>query len=255
MRNIFFFAVLLACLTACKSDAAKSNETAEEVTKVETIKGEISISGHWINDKYLAVLLSSQSPRKAQEACEWCFLDIPPSADLPMLVIVNYHEAIQYHLAASDSDVYTILPNGHDAPEPQFNAIVSQTADKIKLGDQTFIRAQCAKEENTFKILEYYLFQGNYTTESGKEVEFTSNGEIKGLDDFTAYNPFIDYFDMGRDVDQVSLKNSNETWTDYAFRFKQNKLQILALECKSRNQFGNCEEVKFGEVVYTLRKK
>ncbi len=255
MRNLLFPALCIAFLMACKGDTSQTTETTENVPDAEVNSTQISITGHWINERYLDVLQSSQSPRKAQEACEWCLLDFPASPDLPMLVIVNYHEAVQYPLASSAEHTLTILANGANEPGPKFNSIDTLGPDRIKVGSQTFRRSRCTKEENTYKILEYHLFQGTYDLEEGGTVEFTSNGEVKGLDDFTAYNPIIDYFDMGRDVDQIRLKNSNQTWTDFAFRFKQNKLQILTLECKSRDQFDNCEEVKFGDVQYTLRKR
>ncbi|HEY1166285.1 MAG TPA: hypothetical protein VGE90_13995, partial [Chitinophaga sp.] len=104
-------------------------------------------------------------------------------------------------------------------------------------------------------ILEELLFSGRYEREREKEVIFTADGRIQGLDSFTRYAPVIDYT-VGSlsEFDLVNMGSGKGK--DYGYRFKGDTLQIFRITCASPGGDGNfCDSLAAGPTLYKLVRK
>ena len=104
-------------------------------------------------------------------------------------------------------------------------------------------------------ILEEILFKGNYQTKKGQPVEFKKNGEVTGLGKYKYYVPMMDYFDAGRQIDQVGLGETRDKLDYFGFKFRKNGLDLFALKCKTFDEGEKrCVDVDFGNKIYDLEK-
>ena len=121
------------------------------------------------------------------------------------------------------------------------------------MGDKTFVKINSSKKLDTEQILEEILFKGKYTNSEGKTIEFKPNGQIVGLDKFHFYDPIIDYFDEGMQVDQIRIGNSQNELDYYGFKFNKDTLSLYKLNCiEFDSTSNNCGIVEYGQLIHKL---
>jgi hypothetical protein len=191
-----------------------------------------SLVGCWITEDYFNSINEFKSPQKAQDGS--LFFVIYDTTRNETMMIYNFHEGAPQSL----KDIQVISPT------------------TIKLADKIFVRINALPKENNYRILEEILFKGRYTTTEGEKVEFKNNGQVEGLGNFHFYSALIDYYDEGRQVDQVLFwKESKDKSEYYGFEFKADTLELYKLHCLEFDGTSNaCGVVEFGQLIYKLYK-
>ncbi len=253
IRNILLL-LGISFLLACKGDSPSSEESSTDGADVTLGKAPIPIAGNWIHEAYYNSIKSNQSPRRAQKTCEVCFVRIPANPKESTTLVYNFHEAMENTLVTGQNDQFQLWESDEGKPVKMIDSIKIKNKNKIIIGDNTFININTSPDGTSFKILEQLLFKGTYLTENGGAIEFKKQGDVTGLGDFKYYEPMLDYNDAGRNIDQVMLGKNKNDMKAYAFKFNKKNLQIFELACKTKDNSGDCMEVAFGKVLYTLKK-
>lgn len=253
MTRIVLILVALSFIMSCRSDQQQAKDGAEITSNPEIAAAEISIAGQWVNETYYKSIQTDQSPHRAQKTCEFCFFNIPSSTKETAEAVINFHETMDYILVKKNNESYQLWEVENNQPEEMFDSIIIISVDKIKIGNDFFIRTQSIDEDGQYKILEQLLFKGTYLSEKGATIEFKNNGEVIGLGEYKYYTPLTDYNDAGLNIDQLKLGQSKDNLKSFAFKYKKNKLQIFSLVCKTKDNYGTCQEVEFGDLLYTLK--
>lgn len=249
------FVLLTTSFIACTSDQASTKEDVGDESGLANNRTQVPVEGNWLNEKYYNSIKIDKSPRRAQKTCEVCLVKIPLSTKEMTEVNLNFHEAIEYHLTGQDNQHFQLWESENGKPVRMVDSITIKSTNKIKIGENVFVRIKTPEEDGPIKILEQILFKGVYLSEEDTEIRFNKNGEVTGLGEYKYYEPIIDYNDAGRDVDQIKLGKKKDTMEAFAFKFKKKKLQIFTLNCLSNDDSGNCAEVGFGDQLFNLKMK
>lgn len=213
----------------------------------------ISFSGFWVNERYIKDIKSSKSPRKSQGNDESC-ITIPNKTLQIMRIVWGFHDGGEDLVVVKNGNNYQLW-DGELKEKFKDIKIISKT--KIKIGNNYFVKLETTDKaitDSNPKILEEILFKGTYHSGNGKIVEFKANGQIKGLDNFTHYDPVIDYVgDPDLDVDQISLGKSQNKTNLFGFKFQKSTLLIYQLKCIEYDSANNkCAKVSYGHLIYKL---
>jgi len=223
MIRTILIILILGVLISCSSNNGQVNSNTTTNP----------LEGCWISEDYFNSIKEFKSPLKAQNGS--LFFVISDTTHNEVMMSYNFHEG---------------------APETLNNLqIISPT--KIKLADKNFVRINpLHREYDYYRILEEILFKGRYTTTEGKRIEFKNNGQVEGLEEFHFYEPLIDYFDEGCQVDQIRfMKESREFGEYYGFKFKADTLELYKLHCLEFDSVSKmCGVVEFGQLIYRLHK-
>ncbi len=252
MNRIVLLLLTLSGIMSCRADQQSSNENAKGAN--ENIQNQSVITGNWVNEKYYKSIASDQSPRQAQKTCEFCFLNIPSNTNKPAKAIYNFHEALDYFIVKKTDGTFDLWSEENNQPKNKIDAINIKSGEQIKIGVNTFLRIHCEEEDGRFKILEQLLFKGSYLNEEEATVTFKNNGEVNGLGEYKYYAPLTDYNDAGLNIDQLQLGKTKDDLNAFGFKFKKKKLEIFVLDCKTKDDQGNCVEVAFGQKLFNLKK-
>ncbi|MES2379943.1 MAG: hypothetical protein V4538_02805 [Bacteroidota bacterium] len=245
--HIFTISLLFACAT---SDSNKSNSN----NHFKQLDTSVSVSGYWLSEDYYQSIQNFKSPKKAQDGSAFIF--IPNRTLQQTTMIYNFHEGGPLLKVLKNNKHYELWEVVDDSLTQKLYIIEEISPTQIKLGKKVFYKINIEKHHDTYKISEALLFKGKYTTAGGKTVEFKANGQLLGLDNFTYYEPIIDYFDAGMQVDQIGLGNSPEKLTGYGFTFNRDTLSLYKLNCLTFDSTMNdCVEVGYGQLAYKLWKK
>ena len=252
----FFLAFIILAFVGCnEKQKTKENAVPEktiEIPKTEkkasdTQNKKTSFGGNWINKKYMDRLMATKSPKKSQDVALVTMLILPDNFNQNATMVLNFHEGITGKVIPK-GDSFEIQSPESDVPPTIFQL----KNGRIKTGKDEFIKLKTHSANNNYKVAEQLLFAGKYEMD-GKQVEFTPNGKVSGLDTFTYYSVLIDYYDAGMQVDQMRLGKSRENSKLYGFSFKKNNLSIYELKCV--NSVGDfCDVVKNGKRLYKLKK-
>lgn len=248
---LFIFIVFAGC-----NEKQKKQETTPEKKTVESPRTnkkvgdtqieKTSFGGNWINKKYMDRLLATKSPKKSQDVAVVTMLILPDNFKQNATMVLSFHEGITGKIIPK-GDSFEIQSPESDVPPTTFQL----KNGRIKTGKDEFIKLKTHNATN-YNVAEQLLFAGKYEMD-GKQIEFTSNGKVSGLDTFTYYSVPIDYYDAGMQVDQIRLGKSRENSKLYGFSFKKNNLSIYELKCL--NSVGDfCDVVKNGKRLYKLKK-
>ena len=233
-----------------QTESVNKTETTKAKTKpVETKKAvATSFSGIWVSKKYVNKLLATKSPKESQDVTSITMMNLPNAINKEATIIIEFHEGGTGKVVEKNGG-YEIQPKKGGGSSQAFKL------DKgiIKTSNDEFVKLKFSSNKSDYKVAEQLLFAGKYDLK-GKQVEFTPNGKVIGLDSFTYYSVLIDYYDAGMQVDQLRLGKSYEDSKLYGFKFKKNKLIIYELKCL--DQDGKyCNVVKNGKRLYKLEKK
>ena len=255
MFKVFILIVTITAFTSCRNEQKPVAERATTPAKLnfKEIKAPIPFAGSYVSEKYLTSIRDKKSPRKAQESIEECFIRIPDNTLVPTSMIINFHETLTDLVPLNHNGTYELWEKQNDSLTKARYTIEIVAADKIKIGNNIFVKINPDIADNQPRILEEILFKGTYAMKNGEKVEFKNNGEVIGLGKYKYYAPLIDYFDAGLDIDQVGLGETRDKLTNFGFKFSKNGLDLYDLKCKTFDKKENrCVEVDFGNKVFDL---
>ena len=225
----------------------------ERNQNIKTLSVEIPFAGCWVSEDYYKSIKKYKSPKKAQSGAQ--FIEIPKRTLLTTTIINNFHEGSATMVVLKNMGHYELWGYDEDSIKQHLYNIKVVSPTKIKIGTTYYIKINVTKKDYSYTILEELLFKGIYTTKEGKKVEFKNNGRVEGLDDFKYYTPYIDYYDAGMGIDQISLGKSENTKEDYGFKYKNNVLEIYKIKCLVYDTADKrCVDVAYGKLLYKLTK-
>ncbi|HEY0610445.1 MAG TPA: hypothetical protein VGD35_12330 [Chitinophaga sp.] len=263
MKRILSLLLIASCVFSCVNPAAEQQTTArdsivlnepspEAPTDFKTLDTALSFAGLWVNETYIDNIRKTRSPRQSQDVMESC-ITIPTRTLQVTRMIADFHEGAEDMVVVKDRNRYKLYDADLSTLQKEME-LISPT--RIKIGDQYFSRMSHRDTTLTdFGILEELLFSGRYERERGKEVVFTADGRIQGLDSFVRYSPVIDY--TAGSLGEFDLINMGTgKGRDYGYRFKGDTLQIFRTICATPGEDGNfCDSVAAGATLYKLVRK
>lgn len=253
-KNLLFLATI-ALLIACGTDTRPAQQSAAPEVSFKTLNAPVPFAGNWISADYLQHLTQHQSPRKAQEGSEDCYIQIPGSTLQPATMVINFHEGLSDLVTVKQNDSYQLWEKQNDTLSRALYILEPVSNDTLKIGGKSFVKIKPVLKGQEPLILEEILFKGVYTSANGQRVEFKNNGEVSGLAKYKYYLPVIDYFDAGLQIDQVGLGETRDVLEYYGFKFKKNKLELYKIKCVTYDETDKrCVEVAFGQKAYELEK-
>lgn len=251
--------ILTIIVLASCDEKKNSKEKTDTVNKTETTKAKpkpvetkkavaTAFEGVWISKKYADKLLATKSPKKSQDITPITMMILPDAINKEATIILEFHEGGTGKVVQKNGG-YEIQSKKGDGPSQAFQ----YEKGIVKTNKDEFVKLKFNGSKNDYKVAEQLLFAGKYDL-GGKQVEFTSNGKVTGLDSFSYYSVLIDYYDAGMQVDQIRLGKSYENSKLYGFNFKKDKLIIYELKCVDGDG-KYCNVVKNGKKLYKLEKK
>ena len=226
----------------------------EEIKESKVDFKKLEIAGCWVNEKYYKQLASSKSPKKAQYGAKMIIL--PENINTTTMMIENFHEGGENLKIVSKDNYYELWEYENNKFTKKYATIKVISPGKIKVGSVPYVLINPAIVSNSPLILEEILFRGWYTNEKNDLIEFKNNGELRGMGKNKYYEPIIDYFDTGLDVDQVGIGTSKKDMKWYGFKFSGDTLLLYNLRCINFDAaYNTCAEVAFGDLAYKMWKK
>jgi hypothetical protein len=241
---IFYSLLLGACTSKSRHIEAQNKQDSLCIKPTDTI---IPFSGLWISKAYVDSLKINKSPRKSQHL-GWQILFPKKTGDTAL--VGNLHDAGLDEIIKIHGDY--MLGGIHGR---RVNLISPQ---KLMVDSEIYVPCSDWIQNNEYssKIIESVLFAGRYLNSNKRDTaKFTSNGKIIGLSSFTSYQVMEDYYDEGRNIDQVIFTMNDGKSTYFAFKFLGDTLKLYDLKCLQYDSSSNqCAEVTFGKIRYTLIK-
>lgn len=242
--------LLLITLISCNQNSNNTQEKDLHGINKETItsiKPEKKFEGNWVNKKYVDELIKTKSPKASQDITPMSMIIIPKNLNEKATIIWGFHEG--------DSK---IIDNNNGQVKIQFSEnkeseLILIDEKNLKIDNKQFIKLKESENKINYNIVEELIFAGKYDL-NGQEVEFTYDGKVKGLKDINYYMVFIDYQDVGMQVNQLLLGTDFNNSESYSFEFNQDQLIIYQLKCVTIEQ-GECVTVENGEEKFKLTKK
>lgn len=243
--------MIVLLIFSCSSKDRKVDTHVLQLIDFKKLDTVIPFTGYWISECYLNNIKKNKSPRLAQIGSQSIY--IPERTLKQTVMIYNFHEGepskilkngIKYQLYNIEND--SVFEHPTDIQ------ILSST--KIKINDTSFIKIYPVDNS---KILEEILFKGQYTNETGINIEFKKNGEIIGFNKNKYYQPKLDYAgDEGLNIDQIGFGETEKKLQWFSFKFINDTLELHKLKCVEFDSTShNCGIVDFGELVYKFWKK
>ena len=249
--------LIVCCLTlfACNSnhDVRHADATSGDATIADDFKRldtALSFAGFWVNESYITSVTKTKSPTKAEIPNVSCFT-IPGRTLQQTLVIYGFHEGDGRLVVLKHGASYEIWGFEDSLEDKKFD-IVFLPENKIQVGNDKFVRLQHSSVEE-LRIFEQILFQGKYLKDSDA-VEFTADGNIKGLDDFKKYSVVVDYDDRGDRADIIQMGTQRYDEQDFGFKFRNDSLYIYELKCVDSLAKEDCLEKDYDKLKYVLVK-
>jgi hypothetical protein len=255
MKHLLLFTLVTIGLLSCGSDSKPTEQSTAPPISFKSTSVPVPFAGNWISGTYLSDIQERQSPRKAQETIEECYIELPDQTLRPATMVINFHEGISDLVMVNNNGVFQLWEKQGDTLSSVKYGIQTLSADSIIIGDKLFVKINSIRNGNEPRILEEILFKGTYSSKKGEQVEFKSNGEVRGLGKYKYYKPLLDYFDAGLQVDQVGLGETADKLEYFGFKFKKDRLELYKLKCDVYDDIDKrCVEVSFGEKLYELQK-
>ena len=236
--NLLLIFMFLSCnsnktdvKTIEQNDTLIFTSTESELNQVDT---NISIEGFWIDEKYYKELIITKSPKDLEIPNISCF-QIPKSTKQITRFIYGFYESggdLMVKKNEANFEFWGVESN------KKTNQIEIISKEIIKVNNQRFIKLKelgLINDTSEVKILENLLFLGKYSNSNGEFVEFKSNGELIGFENFNQYDVPIEIYSEGieNNIFFVS-KNGNEE-SEFGFKFNNDSLFIYNLRCLEFN--------------------
>jgi hypothetical protein len=169
-------------------------------------------------------------------------------------MISGFHEGGVGMVIVKDGNRYQFYDPELKTPKDIIEPIAP---NRLRIGNQYFQKLKNPDmEKYEWGILDEILFGGKYQSPDGKEVIFGLDGNIRGLDTVTYYQPHADYAgeqDIG--VDRISMGRSRENVHEYGFQFDKDTLFIYLIDCLRYDSTANqCGLEKLGEFSWKLHR-
>lgn len=239
-------------LFSCSLTDKKTAETS--LAHFKTKDTIISFTGYWLCKEYSESIHDFKSPKKAQDNSMFIF--IPDRTLKQTMMITNFHEGGPVLTVLKNRDHYELWETQEDSLTQQIDKIELIDPMNLKIGNRFYVKINPIQNDNNAKILEEILFKGTYSNATGTTIEFKNTGQVIGLDNFTLYEPVIDYIDAGMQVDQIGLGNDKTEIEYYGFKFHKDTLKLYKLNCLTYDSTENrCVDVAFGLQTHQLWKK
>lgn len=246
------FILIVGALFSCSS--ADKNTEQIAISSYKTKDTTISFTGHWLCKDYFDGIRNFKSPKKSQDNSNYIY--IPDRTLKQTMMISNFHEGGPTLTILSNANKYELWEITEDSLTQRIDMIDIIDDNNIKIGNRTFVKINPLENDKGTMILEEILFKGIYTNSDGATIEFKNNGQVSGIENSEVYEPIIDYFDMGMDVDQIGLGKNKNDLEYFGFKFNQDTLELFKLSCVTFDSTNNrCEEVEFGQLTHKLWKK
>ncbi|MEO8146081.1 MAG: hypothetical protein ABI723_00525 [Bacteroidia bacterium] len=254
MTRTLIFILTLGFLFSCSFKNSQKNGNVTTSVDFKSLDTTVSFAGYWLSEEYFKSITEFKSPKKAQDGCQ--FIVIPDKTLKQTIMIYNFHEGGPFLKILKNKYSYEMWEMQDDSLNSRLSEIQIVSPTKIKIGDRNFVKINSIERDDNYLVLEEILFKGHYITAEGKNIEFKNNGQVEGLGIFYYYNPIVDYFDEGMQVDQVRFGKSKEDNEYFGFTFNTDTLEIYKLKCLVFDSTsGNCAEVEFGQLIYKLWRK
>lgn len=250
MKAILFI-VIIGFLFSCNS-TDKTNESPEPILdSVKPLDAEISISGSWVNENYFNKIIKTQSPLKSQDSA--LFIIIPDKLIRKTSMIYNFHEGSSPLEIVKSNNQYEIWELYNDSLKRRIYDVKIISESKISLSNKVFVKVSTSTNSENLKVLQEILFKGIYTDLNNKRIEFKPNGQITGLDAFNFYEPVVDYYDEGMQVDQIRLGKTKTDLENFGFIFRADTLELYKLHCVDFVGTSDiCARVEYGQLIYRV---
>lgn len=242
--------LILITLISCNQ---KSNNTQEknvhEINKKTTAstKPDKNFKGNWVNKKYVDELIKTKSPKTSQDITPMSMIIIPENFNKKATIIWGFHEGDSKIIDDNNGQVKIRFAENKESE------LILIDEKNLKIDNKQFIKLKESENQVNYNIVEELIFAGKYDL-NGQEVEFTYDGKVKGLKDIEYYMVFIDYQDVGMQVNQLLLGTDFNNSESYGFEFNQDQLIIYQLNCVTMEQ-EECIIVENGEEKFKLTKK
>lgn len=153
---------------------------------------------------------------------------------------------------ADGYELVEIVEDGAKGTSTPINLI---SPGMIRIGASTLVKIDPHVFDGSPLILEEILFKGHYENAEGEVVEFRKDGHVNGLGTYTSYEPVIDYFDAGMQVDQVGMYTASDELEWLGFQFRSDTLELYELDCLTFDStMDRCVEVAFGRLMHQMWK-
>jgi hypothetical protein len=232
MKKYFFIILSIPILFSC-GELAQNKESRSET---QNPKPEINISGYWANVGFMGKAKTKGLGNVDFYATEMTF-------DTDSVLVDNGFES--YKLKYDVKDSVCTLYNAFQGKNLQlkvensdFMQFIDSSMDKIHGGDffnrglPNGLRFEAMLNENLL-VGKYFLYEKDKKT--NREVEFTRNGEVKGLEDFMHYSICYSGDCTSSPLEPaniITLKNRNAEDDDYVWKknYESGFLKIYKLE-------------------------
>jgi len=221
-------------------------DLTDTVLTSETIPTDFG--GNWVNKKYVDKLKETKSPKASQDIVPITMLMLPKETNQKATIIWGFHEGTSGTVKQHNGQFGI-----QTGTENEFELTFKLEDNLLKTEKDEFVKIKYSDDGHTYDIIEQLLFAGKYDLE-GKQVEFTYDGKVKGLDTIAEYTVIIDYYDAGMQVDQLYLGAGYDNHKRYGFQFKQDTLIIYQLDCVQRED-DYCVVVANGQELFKMTKK
>jgi hypothetical protein len=210
------------------------------------------LHGDWVCEKYINELKRLKSPHDAQD--DAFMFSFPKRNKDTAIFISSFHLAGGIHITP-EGDGYQFWGDFLTCKDTTEHMKFTGK-DTMYVNGTKYIRIARDTEINEAPpVAEEFLFSGTYTRENGKQVEFTSDNNVIGLDTLTTYYVELDYYDQGLNLDQMVLGN-NKNKDSYGFKFHEDTLCIYTLGCQVYDtNTKECAVVTYDKLLYKLCKK
>lgn len=236
--------MLIGTLSSCSTSS--SDSTADDLKTESYFKLPKNGHGLWISKSYLAHLREFKSPREAQDKELDFLISI---RNLDTIMYLSFHEGAAWNIILMESETKGAVYSPDSTTK--YDELVFEKNLLVVKGD-TFVKTGNSNtESDIIPSINKALVVGDYNDNA---TSFKSDGTVNGLGGFKEFKILLDYYDMGRNLDLISLKNdSTENWEFYQFNFVSDTLFIRENECANMdNESGDCFELKEGRVIYKL---
>lgn len=249
--RIAFIAAATLLLAACNNP--KTETGTNIVTTTPPIAQAIPFAGYWVNKSYYDTLLLTGSQRAAQGGS--IILIIPDSTGKPVMQGWDFHEGSSDFTIYKTEQIYTLYLASRDTLI-NTGSILNQLPDgNLDFAGTTFVKIAGTGKDFDYPVVEEILFKGRYTNTAGDNIELTRSRAISGWPLFNHYEVKSDYYDRGLQIDQLTLQRTGSKETELlGFKFTGDTLNLYSINCIHEDEDGECAEVDFGDLRYSLWK-
>jgi len=172
MKQVLLCILATTTLLSCGSDTKPAQQSAAPAINFKTNSVPVPFAGNWISETYLSDIKEHQSPRKAQENIEECYIQLPDQTLRTSTMVINFHEGISDLVMVSNNGAFQLWEKTGDTLSNVKYTIEPVSADSIKT-DTDQKRCGTNKQRGEIKPDNGYRHQdcNNYNTIPGKLLD------------------------------------------------------------------------------------